>query len=307
MNLTNISYFRQHHNTENPLLVSCMYLSEAERAGYFIFAAGFGSVGFLENFVLCLSLSFTNGFIDAPVNIFVLSLACADLLICGVSTPFSIYNCYHRMFIFNEAISKSFIVAVTGSIFLLTLNRFISTVRPLKYVDIMTFKRTVTLVGIIWSIAVVVLLMAVVGITWNVQCIQQTSRYFMAFYITSSVVMCVYMYVLSRKHRKEIARQVYAVTGQVLSMSDEFRSLRSLLMISGSFAACLLPVTVASFFVDKFTDPVRYFRAVSFTAPLCILNAVIDPIIYYYRSKGFRLSLKMLVRRFKSNGCCEFR
>ena len=50
-------------------------------------------------------------------------------------------------------------------------------------------------------------------------------------------------------------------------------------MISGSFAACLLPVTVASFFVDKFTDPVRYFRAVSFTALFCVLNTVIDPTI----------------------------
>ena len=87
-------------------------------------------------------------------------------------------------------------MAVTGSVFLLTMNRFNSTVRPLKYVDIMTFKRTVTLVGIIWSMAIVVRVMAIAGITWNVQYIQQTSRYLMAFYITSSVVIYVYMYIL---------------------------------------------------------------------------------------------------------------
>lgn len=114
--------------------------------------------------------------------------------------------------------------------------------------------------------------------------------------------MSVYMYNLGRKHSKKLVLQMRAITGQTQATTDEFRALTSLFMIAGSFAACWLPVIIASLLLNKFEDPIRFYRTFSFTCPLTLVNAVVDPIIYYYRSEGFRLSLKRLVRRFRNHG-----
>ena len=58
------------------------------------------------------------------------------------------------------------------------------------------------------------------------------------------------MYNLSRKHRKDLARQAHAVTGQIQARIDDFRALRSLFMIAGTFVIFWSPMTVVSFLTD---------------------------------------------------------
>jgi Ca2+/Na+ antiporter len=143
------------------------------------------------------------------------------------------------------------VAATTGSIFLLTLNRFVSIVRPLKYPRIMTFKRTVTMIGVsIWLVAILILVVVVVGLMIENK-VLRILRYVMAFYIISSIAMYVYMYNLGRKHSKRLKQQMHAITGQTHATSNEFRALTSLFMIAGSFAACWLPVTTAAFFFKQ--------------------------------------------------------
>ena len=98
---------------------------------------------------------------------------------------------------------------------------------------------------------------------------------------------------------------MHAVIGQIQATSDELRALRSLFMVAGSFLACWLPVTIAVFFTDVARDPIQYYRAICFTCPCCYANTFIDPVVYYYRSNGYRSSLKRLVRRFRNERCCE--
>ena len=122
------------------------------------------------------------------------------------------------------------------------------------------------------------------------------TRFFVAFYVVSSVVMCVYMYHLGRKHAKRLAQQAYAVIGQLQVASHEFRTLRSLVMITGSFGACWLPVTIAVIINNGERDPAQFYRALCFATPLTFVNTIIDPVVYYFLSKGFRLSLKKVKR-----------
>ncbi len=67
-----------------------------------------------------------------------------------------------------------------------------SIVADLKYPSIMTFKRTVTLVGIVWFVASLVTNLAVVGLIYDIQSIMRPTRYFLAFYVASTIVMHVY-------------------------------------------------------------------------------------------------------------------
>ena len=133
MNFTNISNFSQPLESDEMTSTLAVYITEGETAGLVVFLVFFGLTGFLQNLVLILSISLTDGFADTPANLFILSLAFADLLLCAVSAPLLIYNMYHSIFNIYTTVSIFVVAATTGSIFLLTLNRFVSTVRPLKY------------------------------------------------------------------------------------------------------------------------------------------------------------------------------
>lgn len=302
MNSTNISNFFEFFPGLPSSSVN-MYLNRNEVIAFVAFLGFFGFVGFLQNLVVILSIILTDGFLDAPANVFVLSLAGADLLVCGVSAPLLIYNCYHWIFTTFITVSKFIVVATTGNIFIMTFNRFVSIVRPLKYPKIITFKRAVFLVAMAWFLASSVPVMAIIGLTYKVKPMIHITRYFLAIYITSSSSMYVYMYFLARKQRANLRQLNYAVTGQMQTTLEEFKALRSLFMIAGSFAACWLPMTISFFFTDRSTDPVQFYRTFSYTAPLVVVNALLDPTIYYYRSKGFRYSLKLLVRRLQNSAC----
>ena len=274
-----------------------LYLSSAETASVISFFVFFGTVGFLENFILIPSILLTDQFADTPSNIFILSLACADLLVCGLSVPLFVYNCCHPIFAIFATVSKFNAVASTGSIFTLSLDRYISLVRGLQYQKVMTFKRTISLVAGTWIAASSVVTFTTIDL--------HIARYFLGFYISTTIVMYMYMYNIGRKHRKDLARQAHAVAGQIQARIDDFRALRSLFMIAGTFVIFWSPMTVVSFLTDVKKNPAQFYRARVYTVSFCILNSVVDPVVYYYRSKGFRKSLKVLVRRMKNAGCCE--
>ena len=267
----------------------------------------FGFVGFVLNFFLMLSIILTDGFAESPANLFVLSLACADALMACLSVPLYIYNMYYSAFSTSLAVSSFFALAITGSVFLLTVNRYISIVRSLKYPTIITFTRAVTMVVVIWLVAFVVLVLAVVSLISEETPDLKITRYIVAFYIVSSIVFFVYMYNLGRKHAKRLAQQAFAVTGQLQVGLHEFKKLRSLFMIAGSFGVCWLPVTIQAIILDREKDPVQFYRAFCLTASLPVLNTIIDPEVYYFRSKGFRVSLRKFNWKITNSGyyeCC---
>ena len=291
--------------TDKMVSTFSLYMGETGAVILVVFVVFFGAVGLVENLILILSITMTDGFSETPGNVFVLSLAFADLLLSCICPALFIYNMYHSIFNIFMTASRFLVSATTGSMFLLTVNRFLSMVRSLKYPKIMTFKRIVIMIAAIWFVSIIIFIMSLLGMTFNKKPMQHITRYLVIFYVVSSTVMCVYMYNLSRKHRERLRIQRYAVTGQMNATSDEFRALRSLLIVTGSLVACWLPVAIAVFFVDSARNPAQFYRVFSFITSLGIVNTEIDPVVYHYRSKGFRSSLTLLVRRLKNAGCYE--
>ena len=281
------------------------YFSEEETICLLAVVVILGFVGLMLNLLLISSITLTDGFSESPANIFVLNLAVADALMDGVNVSLYVYQVYHSAFAIPFTINKLSVFATTGSIFLLTVNRGISIVRSLRYPTIVTKKRAKVVVGVMWLVALIVVVLDEVSLTLSEIPDLRMTRYFLAFFIVSSIVLCVYMYLLGRKHAKRLAQQASAVTGQLQAASHEFRSLRSLFMIAGSFGACWLPITMAVTIYDREKDPVQFYRTLCFTAPLIFLNTIIDPLVYYFRSKGFRLSLKKLKRQITNSGYCR--
>ena len=275
------------------------YLSDVELVGLVFFLCFLGLIGFLENLLVILSMVLGDGYLEVPANIFLLSLACADLLICGVSAPLLAYNCFHWIFTIFISVSKFIVVATVGSIFLVTLNRLISIVRPLRCLHILTVQRAQFMVAAIWAVATLVIISAIISFYSGIAWLAHITKYFLTFYIFSTFAMYIYMYALSRRHRKLIRENTYAVTGRMKGALREFRSLRTLVMVVGTCVACWLPMTIAFFFTNRWTAPRQFYRTFTYTGPLVLVNAFIDPIIYYYRSRGFRFTLKILSKRFE--------
>lgn len=98
MNFSNISNLNQTFESSETVSALSLYANNVEIASAISFIAFFGTVGFLENLVLILSILLTDQFTDVPSNVFALSVACADLLVCRVSVSLFIYNCYHPIF-----------------------------------------------------------------------------------------------------------------------------------------------------------------------------------------------------------------
>ena len=155
------------------------YLTHMEIIGLLVYLAFFGVVGFLQNLVVILSITFMDGFPDVPGNIFVLSLASSDFLLCSVCVPLLIYNCFHWIFTTFITASKLIVVATAGSAFLLTANRFVSILKPLRYSKIMTYKRAAALVEIVWFVAIIVSTLSMIGLAYNIKSIVHITRYFL--------------------------------------------------------------------------------------------------------------------------------
>ena len=285
------------------------YFSEEETICLLAVVAIIGFVGLVLNLLLISSIIFTDGFSESPANIFVLSLALVDALMdCmrGGLVALYVYNMYYPALNISLTVSKLFALATTGSIFLLTLNRTISIVRSLRYPTIVTNKRAKVMVGVMWLVAFIVVVLDEVSLIFSEIPNLKMTRFFVAFYIVSSILLCVYMYLLGRKHAKRLAQQAYAISGQLQVASHEFRTLRSLFMIAGSFGVCWLPVTLIAVMINNGErDPALFYRALCFAVLLTFLNTIIDPVVYYFRSKGFRLSLKRLKRQITNSGYCE--
>ena len=56
---------------------------------------------------------------------------------------------------------------------------------------------------------------------------------------------------------------------------------------------------VATFFIDVRRDPFQFYHSLIYTTLLRTVNSGVDPVVYYYRSNGFRKYIKILVRRLK--------
>ena len=95
MNFTNISNFGEPLESHEMTSTLSVYLSKGETAGLVVFLVFFGFAGFLQNLVLILSISLTDGFADAPANLFVLSLA----RLCGFAVMRSYNSAFHLQYL----------------------------------------------------------------------------------------------------------------------------------------------------------------------------------------------------------------
>jgi hypothetical protein len=270
-------------NASKPLHCLECYLSLNERSlltGIYLVLSCFGLLGNGVVIYAVISLGF---YVDVPANIFILSQAFSDF---GTAVSLLIYIVHMYVWIWDVFYWYTGVVwlASLGSLFLLTFNRLVSIWDAFAYPRRMTPFRAKLSVILNWFLALGVIIFPLFMPWQNAN----LGRYYITVITVFVILFNVYLFREARIQSRNIKRQNRIVTGLQKNMKEDFKSVRSLAIISGTFLACCLPFTVITFIYgdDKLT--VEFQRYAAFTGTLMPINAILDPVIYYFRSAEFR-------------------
>ena len=266
---------------------SNQYLNDVEVLFIGITTGILAFIGFLENFVVIIFIIFTRDktLLLVPSNIFLLSLATAEFLLCGVVLPLFILQMVHKEFFLCFINAGKFIaLATVGSLLLLTLNKFMSVKWHLRYLAKMTVRRAFFMVFVVWTGASALLLFVLISYETGIVWLRHLLRYFLLIFFLLLFAQNGYLLIKSRQHRRQINNQMKAVTGTSLVIREDFRRLKTAFFTTCTFGLGWLPMSLIALCINRETHPRYFHRFLSYSAPFVAAEAVVDPVIYFYRN-----------------------
>ena len=266
------------HSTEQ-------YLNDREILFIAITTGILGVAGFLENLVIiCVIFTKRNTILLVPSNIFLLSLVCAEVLLCGVVLPLFIFQLVHQDFyIYFINAGKFIALATVGSLLSLTLNKFMSVKWHLRYLATMTVCRAFLVVVSVWTSASCLIVCVFISYMTGVVFLRQLLRYFLLIFFLLLFALNCYLLFKSRQHKRQIKSQLHVITGKSIVTREDLRKLKTVLVTSCTFGLGWLPMLLLALCVDRVTSPKKFHRILSYLVPFVAAAAVIDPIIYFHR------------------------
>lgn len=264
-----------------------------------LFLGIFSLVGSVENIAVVVAILTSDTLLDVPSHWFVLSLAFADTLDCLLTVP-EVSRLSQSGIIAFRVVFLFTLLSSSGSLLILTFNRFLSIFDSLKYPSRMTIPRAKLLVSAAWGIAVLLCLVSGVAILADAPYLLDVT----AVYYTSVTVLTIglnsYMVKKASEQRRIIKLQHKAVlTGQQKSLISEYRSLFRLVTITATNFATCIPyfILVHSYPTVEAILSVSFQHSAMFVHLVMLLNTVIDPLIYFINSAQFKEFLTKVKRR----------
>ena len=246
-------------------------------------------------------------------NKFVISLAISDILMAIPGTIFTTAVLIKSDWPFDSASCQfqgyfglTLAFASSGTLALMSLNRYYLIVKPNNYRRIFTARRTSIMIFIAWFIAFLVQLLYVAGghryvfHPGKIFCNQDGSKPFSMILVSlfGAVPMiiisfcCLKVFRSVRAHNKRCSRDVAWSRVNV----EDIKVSRILLMMVLAYALCSLPVVV--------TETIDFFmhgsylprQAYLFSTIAATLSISVNPIIYGVMNRTFRQEYKRLLR-----------
>ena len=255
-------------------------------------------------------------------NTFIISLACADLILGSVYPLYSILN--YTTFAYSWTSLKYpcasclyFIIVSAGvsnfSLLAVSVDRYYAVIHPLTYRTKVTYKRAhVCIVGIwIYILLVSLSMFPVYG--------QDLSKYYKIscsllnlipkwyFFglimphmlipnILSKLLYCKILYV-ARKQADKIYKENLRILGEN-GVRREDKATKTMAIILVFFILCWAPYTVLHIVIYSigYSSPDWLYDMLEAAKVLSASNSVINPLVYVWRNRDFRQALK---------GCCH--
>ena len=238
-----------------------------------------------------------------PSNLLLASLAASDLLI-GVlvqtgraamsvyvlttsesgSLPNILQTGYFASFLLHSSVL---------TIAAITVDRYISITRSLRYHLIVTESRVIKVLAVNWLIS------AILPAARLIPPFPMIGIRVLQSIIISVLFTIAFCYAkilrISRRHKKHVISQLQAVSQG--PREQEFQSAKTVFIVVGVVISCYLPLLVVQFLliVNSSSDRVKVVH--TFALTMFLLNSSINPVIIFYRSRKLRSFLKRLFKR----------
>uniref|UniRef100_A0A8D2L598 Cannabinoid receptor 2 n=1 Tax=Varanus komodoensis TaxID=61221 RepID=A0A8D2L598_VARKO len=281
-----------------------------------VLCCAFGGLCILEN-ALVLYLIFSSPKIrKKPSYLFISSLALADIL---ASVIFACSFVQFHVFKVIDSSKEVFLLKLGGvnlsftaslsSLLLMAVDRHICILKPSRYKSLVTSQRALVAMAVLWVTITFLAFLPLLG--WN--CCRPRSVCSELFpfvdnaYLSSWIVLVVlllalivyaYMHILwkARKHTLYMEKYHMQTSQQKMKVRIDIMLAKTLVIILALLVMCWSPalgLMAYSLFV-KLDDYTR--KVFAFCSTLCLLNSMVNPVIYALRSRE-------LMRHTKLFGC----
>uniref|UniRef100_A0A3B4DDS2 Melanocyte-stimulating hormone receptor n=1 Tax=Pygocentrus nattereri TaxID=42514 RepID=A0A3B4DDS2_PYGNA len=263
-----------------------------------------GLISLVEN-ILVVAAIVKNRNLHSPMYYFICCLAVSDMLV-------SVSNVVETMFML---LTEHGVLAVTASMlrhldnvidvmicssvvsslsFLCTIaaDRYITIFYALRYHSIMTTRRAVAVIALVWLASITSSSLFIVYHTDDAVVACLVTFFGLALVFTAALYL--HMFVLARVH----SRRIRALHKSRRAAATSMKGAVTLTILLGVFVVCWGPFFLHLILI--LTCPTNpyckcYFSHFNLFLILIICNSLIDPLIYAYRSQELRKTLKELV------------
>ena len=273
----------------------------------------------IGNFTVCLAI-FRKRLLRTVPNYLLLNLATADILSAVISFPLLVSVLISGKWMFSRSVCQiqAFQSYVSYSCSLLTLTvtsitRYYATVHPVKHRGVFKVKKVLVLISIVWTASCAFAAMPLLGLgryqfeAFYAICIHDhnaSSSYnmfsFTFLIVNSTVIVTCYSRIFkAMKTRKRRIHHLFAQgsTSRQLEMinAQEAKLTNTIFIVICLFTLCYIPTIVLGFLMFVTVNVPRFARMLStFSVGF---TSVVNPVIYWVRSKAFREALVGIFRK----------
>ena len=271
-------------------------LTELERTLLASVNVVFSLIGIFGN-VLVFVVVARNRQLHTVSNVFITSLAFADLLACIVPQPMYaafLYGLSHDPV--YSAVRKSFsfvsLLASIGNVAAVTIDRHTAIVSPMVYQLRAKFKGAAMLLCFIWAVSLVL------GIPSGVKrSFAHVTVYYTLALVIAIVPIYVRIYFVARRQARVITRQVGHIEKDLGGKSErENIAVKTIGNVLAVFIFCWLPVIVIPIIFRYSVNSRNVRRALKWAQTLALCSSAVNPIIYSLKTQIFRKELRKTYR-----------
>ncbi|OCT60184.1 melanocortin receptor 3 [Xenopus laevis] len=263
-----------------------------------------GIISLLENILVILAI-LKNKNLHSPMYFFLCSLAVADMLV-SVSNALetiviAIQNKYlvigdyllqHLDDVFDSMICISLVASICN-LLVIAIDRYITIFYALRYHSIMTVKKAIALIVVIWTSCIICGIVFIVFSESKTVIVCLITMFFTMLVLMAT--MYVHMFLFARLHVKRIA--ALPVDG-VVQQRTCMKGAITITILLGVFVVCWAPFFLHLILIISCPSNsycVCYTSYFNTYLILIMCNSIIDPLIYAFRSLEMRKTFKEII------------
>ena len=271
--------------------------SSQPTTGYVIYYFILVFYGIILNLLVTITIFCRNRLRTVP-NAFMVSLSMADFLMATVAVPLRIIE---RLDNNKEYIMTSFLFPCIGvaSIFSLccvTFDRYMHIRHPLNYEKYMNKKRAIIIIAGLWFFSILqASVFFLIKNNRQHEAIYNDVRFGYCFVIPAIFIIITYtkLFFIAKSHARVIATNSVTVPDRPWSQKKDFKILKVIALIVGTFILCWFPFLFAICYelhVPRLNEDFYLFFGIveCFACSTCVLN----PIIYGLMRRDLRISMR---------------